>query len=133
MAGRVLTPRAPANGNVTTSPGLAIFLFLEHPFDVRAAGQREVAQVFIGPLVAVVDRLRGDVVQQQCGEPQAVGGREAFRFVVDFTHRHRSSPSSFYRDCRRIVMSKFLTIDLYIVHTTSAYAPVAIHEKIRTM
>src|SRR5438045_8206289 len=37
-----------------------------------------------------------------------------------------------YRDCLRIVMSKFFTIDLYIAHTTAAYAPVAIQLKMRT-
>src|SRR5690348_7920714 len=36
------------------------------------------------------------------------------------------------RDCLRIVMSKFLTIDLYIPHTTSVYAPVAAQPKRNT-
>ena len=30
-----------------------------------------------------------------------------------------------HRDCRRMVMSKFLTIDVYIDQTTAVYAPTA--------
>src|SRR5262245_26915462 len=33
------------------------------------------------------------------------------------------------RDCLRMVMSKFLTMDLYMVQTIRAYAPVASQEK----